>query len=335
MLPNGYYSRWNIPESYSCNEENTVSSKSYPYVPFETASFENPEYYFTDDQINEKINNGTYDLLAVEITCRIATSKFLSEEQIYGYMIIQGICRTREEVTARLEMLLSGGFIRKVVCAVGARVTFEVYTLGFKGSLLGRAADVPFHKALFYVSPKKKIEMGMQALESPEEIRRILQGNQMLINWLRAGVKMQRFGFLECLRMPEGGNNNDLILRTTVAMRLDARNNMLVEVCRRRSEWQSSLINKISRFNRLVSHLDFLNTNSIEAEEIPQLLICCEDMAHTRETYDALYAANIFTMFPHFTPLFTHDQMAGTDPTSIFSYDADGSISFYSLPAAK
>lgn len=335
MLPNGYYSRWNIPETYSCNEENTVSSKSYPYVPFETASFENPEYYFTDDQINEKINNGTYDLLAVEITCRIATSKFLSEEQVYDYMTIQGIVHTREEVAARLELLLFGGFIRKVVCAVGSRVTLEAYTLGFRGSLLGRAAEVPFHKALFYVSPKKKMEMGMQALESPEEIRRILQGNQLLINWLRAGVKLQRFGFLECLRMPEGGSNNDLILRTTVAVRLDARNNLLVEVCRRRSEWQSSLINKISRFNRLVSHPDFLNTNSIDAEEIPQLLICCEDKAHARDTYETLDAANIFTMFPQFSPLFTHDQMTATDPTSVFSYDEDGSISFYSLPAAK
>lgn len=332
MLPNGYFSRWNIPKTYSHRKEHKVYAEAYPYVPFEIAFFENPQYYLTDDQINEKINNGTYDLLAVEITCRIATSKFLSEEQIYDYMTIQGICSTREEVATRLELLLSGGFIRKVVCAVTSRVTLEAYTLGFKGSLLGRSADVPFHKALSYVSPKKKMEMGMQALESPEEIRRILQGNQIILSWLSSSVKMQRFGFLECLRMPEGGNNNDLILRTTAAVRLDARNNLLVEVCRHGSEWQISLINKISRFNRLIMHPEFLNTNSIDAEANPQLLICCEDLTHVKETYEALYEANIFTTYPNFTPLFTYDQMLHSYPTAIFSYSINESVSYYFLP---
>ena len=307
----------------ACHEEETK------YIPFEASFFRKSEGYYTEEEINGFIDSGVLDTLCVQITCLVASGLYLTEPQIRAHLAIRGAVSDPEAVRERIELLLRCNFLRRVECRLRSRVTLECYCTGAAGNAVACAADVYLHRGNGYMSKQKRLQLNKGVVDEPQEIKRVVQANMVILGLLNAGIPMAHYGIRETLRTDDGGTT-DSIVRTIGTLQLDPANHLVLEVVRKDSDWEA-VWSKIDRFSRMIKRPDFLETVTIKMESLPQLVICGEDDTHNRQIHQMLEKRGILAQNPDMTVLYTTDQQVRKDPLAFYAFGESGEKLVFSL----
>ena len=83
--------------------------------------------------------------------------------------------------------------------STGAEHGLKYYELDYFGYQLALEQGVNFHMGNRYVSFSKRREKGMPD-DTACDVKRILVGNQIILNLLMSNTQMQRFGIMETMR---------------------------------------------------------------------------------------------------------------------------------------
>lgn len=335
-MADNFYGIWNTDAEVShpgaadlkaCHEEETC------YVPFETSFFRKPESYFTEEEVNGLIENGGLDAVCVRITCLVASGLYLTESQIRAHLALRGEVCTLEELKKKIDLLLQCNFLRRVECRLRSRVTLACYCTGVQGNAVAKSADVYLHRGNCYMSKQKRLQLNLGIVDEPQEIKRVILANTVILSLLQAGIPMAHYGIRETLRTEDGGIT-DSIVRTTATMQLDRENHLVLEVVRKNSDWET-VWNKIDRFSRMIRRPDFLDQVTIPLEGLPQLVICGEDDTQNRQIHQLLEKRGILTQNPDLTVLYTTDQQIRKDPLEFYAFGEAGEKLFFSLGEAN
>ena len=331
-MADNFYGIWNTDAEVrhpgaadlkACHEDETY------YIPFETSFFRKPDSYLTEEEVNALIESGDLDATCVQITCLVASGLYLTEPQIRAHLALRGEVLTPEELKEKIDLLLRCNFLRRVECCLRSRVTLACYCTGVQGNAVAKSADVHLHRGNCYMSKQKRMQLNKGVVDEPQEIKRVVQANMVILGLLNAGIPMAHYGIRETLRTDDGGIS-DSIVRTIGTMQLDRANHLVLEVIRKDSDWEA-VWSKIDRFSRMIKRPDFLETVTISLEGLPQLIVCGEDDTHNRQIHQMLERRGILAQNPDMTVLYTTDQQVRKDPLEFYAFEETGEKLFFSL----
>lgn len=269
------------------------------------------------------------DMAMVE---EIGRSKYLTSLQIYQYVLLRGFSVKRPGIRNRLKKLMKFRVIREYEMKMPEGVNgLRFYELEHKGFKLARQRGVIFHMGNRYLSYGKKMEMGVT--ETPEDVKRILAGNMIVLGLLMGRAKMEAFGIMETLRplgdMPVA---DGCIIRTAANVKLDEDSILLYEVVRSTTDALEKLADKIQRYYGILKNQDYLNGNHHGYTAFPQLVICGESLEHNRKI-DA-YLRKMGLWSEEDSILYTEDLLSiGGSLKSLYELKEDGAQLWYSIPS--
>ena len=327
------YTKWN-------------DSKNYRRMTIELAEFavpENPifaarddehiehsfvQYYMTDmDELHELLDST--DIAIVEA---IAVSKYLNSLQIFEYITLRGFDVARPRLRKRMLKLMKYRVIQEnEMVSAGAEHGRKYYELDYFGYMLAMESGVIFHMGNRYVSYSKRKEKGMPD-DTPCDVKRILVGNQIILNLLMSNTQMQRFGVMETIRatnLEQAGKS--CMIRTAAYVRIDEDSVLADEVVRDTPDSYEKLMCKIERYYNLVHNESYLASNYHGDSAYPQLIICGESREHNIKIAEYLRENG---MWREEDPvLFTEDLLnMKRSLVSIYALAEDNSQNWYTLP---
>ena len=328
-----YFTKWTDTNTYGFDgpeASKTYNKASLSYKPGERTECIYGGYDYSEDQIHQLIESGKIDEISINMLCRLAASKYLTMTQMSLYSTLQGKALHPAEVKDRVNFLVNCGLIRLYVCKTNDNVSVKAYGISMLGERLARKHGVYVHKGLGFEGVKQRLAKEKAPYEEPENIQRIIQTNHLILTWLKNKVTFERFGFMETVRI-NGAEVADAIVRPTAVVRLDSENTLLVECIRRSPEWKEKLVDKIRRYNILISREDFWYGNNIATTAVPQLVFLGEDKAHNEEIQRELIQAGLFQEYPDFEPLFTYDKLLESHAEYLYTLNY-GEPEWYQLP---
>ncbi len=275
-----------------------------------------------------------YDETDFAIVEEIGRSRYLSSLQIYQFVSLRGCSVSRQGIRQRLNRMLKYRVIREyALTAPETGGSLKVYDLDFKGCRIAQDRGVVFHKGNAYIKGLRLREQGM--MDSPEDIKRILAGNMIVLGNLMNGASCKRFGIMETMRPSQTLEITDgCIIRTAANMLLDDESLLLYEVVRNVPGALSALEDKLKRYYTLVNDSRYLESNYYGYRALPQLVICGESSEHClmidrhlrergliREEDSLLYTEDLF-------------YVQGT-LQNLYELDEKGERTWYCLPALQ
>lgn len=259
----------------------------------------------------------------ITIVETIAASKYLTSLQIFEYITLRGLDVKREKIRKHLLKLMKYRVIQEsMLLQPGCVKGIMYYELNYLGFLLSKNG-IDFHKGIQFT--------GISKSDDPSHIKRILVGNQIILNLLMSNTVMERFGVMETMRpIIEGSVENNLI-RTAVYVRIDENSVLAYDVVRDTEEGYLKILDKVNRYYKLLHNQDYLNSNFHGDQVYPQLIICGESYAHNVKIRKLLKESNLYN--DEDPILFTEDLLnLRQSPVSIYELGEDNKQIWYSLP---
>lgn len=280
----------------------------------------------------EKIT-ALFDDVDYAIVEEIGRSKYLSSLQIYQYVNLRGFSVSREIIRKRLNKMMRHKLIREyAIRKEGTVHNLKLYDLDYKGFFIARNRGVIFHKGNQYLSYRKK--QVTNQFDTPEDVKRILVGNMIVLGHLMNGVSMERFGLMETIRPTRYQDNVEgSIIRTAANVTLDRESILLYEVVRSTPESLERLEDKVARYYHLIHDERYLNADLYGSQErtIPQLVLCGESYEHCVRIEQHLRSKGLIC--EEDTLLYTEDLLHLQRTTqTLYALDAEGRRSWYCLP---
>ena len=128
----------------------------------------------------------------ITIVETIAASKYLTSLQIFEYITLRGLDVKREKLRKHLLKLMKYRVIQEsMLLQPGCVKGIMYYELNYLGFLLSKNG-IDFHKGIQFT--------GISKSDDPSHIKRILVGNQIILNLLMSNTVMERFGVMETMR---------------------------------------------------------------------------------------------------------------------------------------
>ena len=330
------YTKWNDPKSYS-----RMTTELAEFVVPETPIFaardnEHIKHTFvqycmiSEDEIQKLLDDK--DIAIVEA---IAVAKYLNSLQIYEYITLRGFDISRPRLRKRILKLMKYRVIQEnEMVPNGSEHGLKYYELDYYGYMIAVEGGVVFHMGNRYVSYSKRQEKGIPN-DTPCDVKRILIGNQIVLNLLMSNAQMQRFGIMETMRASNlelaGGN---CMFRTAANVRIDETSVLAYEVVRDTPESYEKLIKKLERYYELVHNKEYLASNFHGDTAYPQMIICGESLEHNIKIAKYLKANG---MWREEDPiLFTEDLLnMKRSLVSIYALTEDYTQSWFALPGRK
>lgn len=325
--------KWNKPETYYkgfLNEEKDIVKYNPVFAYCEKESvirYDKKTIFSTND---EGIRKDLYEI-DDEIICQVAASKYLTSLQIYEYISMAGMWCNRPTICRHLHKLVKRQLLQEVeLLSKDKEKGVRVYTLGFWGNQIAYQCGVCLHCGIKYISPKRKREMRLE--DSATDIKKVLVANQICLGLLKSHVMMKRFGIRETTRInTDDSYESGKILRAGLTVRLDENNILAYEVVRRNPEAFGTLGNKVTRYWKIVSDSNYIDSNDFGDRAHPQLIICGEDFEHNKEIFN--YIKGLENYQEDVTILFTEDLLnLNGERKSIYEITDDEKQIWYELP---
>lgn len=259
----------------------------------------------------------------ITIVETIAASKYLTSLQIFEYITLRGLDVKREKLRKHLLKLMKYRVIQEsMLLQPGCVKGIMYYELNYLGFLLSKNG-IDFHKGIQFT--------GISKSDDPSHIKRILVGNQIILNLLMSNTVMERFGVMETMRpIIEGSVENNLI-RTAVYVRIDEDSVLAYDVVRDTEEGYLKILDKVNRYYQLIHNQDYLISNFHHDIVYPQLIICGELYEHNVKILNLLKDSNVYN--DEDPILFTEDLLnLRRSPVSIYELGEDNKQIWYSLP---
>lgn len=327
------YTKWNDPKNYG---RMTAELEEYavPENPiFAARADEHIEHCFVQyhttniEELHELLDST--DIAIVEA---IAVAKYLNSLQIYEYITLRGFDVARPRLRKRILKLMKYRVIQEnEMVSTGCEHGLKYYELDYFGYALAMESGVTFHMGNRYLSYSKRREKGMPD-DTPYDVKRILVGNQIILNLLMSNTQMQRFGVMETMRASDleqaGGS---CMIRTAANVRIDEESVLAYEVVRDTLDSYEKLMSKIERYYNLVHSTSYLASNYHGDTSYPQMIICGESQEHNIKIAEYLRANG---MWREEDPiLFTEDLLnMKRSLVSIYALMEDNSQIWYALP---
>lgn len=284
--------KWNMADTY---QNGFVDSRmallsealSYPYVHCEKVMDARPHFTTSNEQILECI-----DETDRELVCRVAASKYLTAHQTWQYARLSGQAMDEEEVSIRMSGLAEKMVLRSLCLVLPDDVKgIMVYCLDFWGNQVAYNGGVYLHTGIKYISEKTRQEKGYK-IDSPEDVKKVIVGNRILLDLLMRGRLVESFGFLETTSVQSGlPEDKSAIIRTTLSAKCLTGERLLVEVARNNPQSMKGLVDKLFRYEKIVSSGRYVAHNQNGDAKVPRLVVCGESKIHNERIFEAIAAA--------------------------------------------
>lgn len=281
-----------------------------------------------------------YDKIDKEIILRVAMSKFLLADQLHQYLWLSGIRISSGDVCRRLRKLMVLRAISQieVVDEQTEEVKLQCYKLAYWGNKFVYYSGMKLHKGIKYLPYPTARDL--DKLDTPVDIKKTLNANQILLNMLKEKINLQKFGFMETLRpVSEVFDSYENVVAPLVRNQVSAvvetsspKSPVLLsyEVVRKNPEAMEKLVNKMKRFLALKNDWLYPVKNYHEYAKDVIFVICGESEIHNREIQDYLKEQEELTGFNKF--IFTDDIKVNQGDTRLYEIEEDGTITYYKLP---
>ncbi len=330
------YSKWNDPKNYARMTAELAESAISETPIFAAGEDEHIEHSFVQHcmiSVDE-----IYDLLDdtdIAIIEEIAVAKYLNSLQIYEYITLRGYDVTRQRLRRRILKLMKYHVIQEnEMVSFGFEHGLKYYELDYFGHTFAMESGVVFHMGNRYVSYSRRKEKGMSN-NTPCDVKRILVGNQIVLNLLMSNTQMQRFGIMETMRannLEQAGE--DCMIRTAANVRIDEESVLAYEVVRDTPDSYEKLLNKIERYYNLVNNEEYLASNFHGDTAYPQMIICGQSLEHNIKIAEYLRENGLWREEDPI--LFTEDLLnMKRSRVSIYALGEDNTQSWYTLPENK
>ena len=185
-----------------------------------------------------------------------------------------------------------------------------------------------------YMSFSKRREKGVPD-DTACDVKRILVGNQIILNLLMSNTQMQRFGIMETMR----ATNLELagsscMIRTAATVKIDNTSVLAYEVVRDTPDSYEKLMSKLERYYNLIHNEIYLHSNYHGDASYPQMVICGESRDHNIKIAEYLRANGMWS--EENTILFTEDLLnMKRSLVSIYALADDNTQNWYALPERR
>ena len=189
---------------------------------------------------------------------------FVTSLQVCQMLNIAGYDVEHRRVQTIIRKLINKSFLKRIEFFSSdnpdSRSSFRAYTLGYHGMGVLRA------------SGEKAKMQGYLSEQPTENIKKTLATNQLLVSVLRE--KEMSFESLLCLL--EENNSREVIIRPRAVMQIET-DTYLIECVRCEHDWVEDLLERISRYQKVIDRFAYLN---ISLKKKPVLLILAESYEH-------------------------------------------------------
>lgn len=292
------------------------------------------EFFKEDRRYGESINNSEECLnlneLEKEILGLVALRKYLTIPQILD---LERQYRSYFD-EAMLNEVLFGLEKRRVLTRyklISSHVLDGIifYGLNFWGSVKARQEmGLKLHKGICWY-PKKDRQMRGIPKETPADVKRILMGNQILVELKKLGVPMKREGVMETFRTL--GKEDPVLFRSTVNVEINADSILAFDVVRTYSTSYMEAVAKMERYYRLLKDKEYLAHNYHHHKEFPQVIFVVEDENHAKNLKRYMQERGVWNL-DDVTVLFTEDALVmGNVMQSIYELDDRNEKIWYRL----
>ena len=272
--------QWNDPKNYS-RMTSELAELVIPRTPIfaarddEHIEHSSVRHCMTDlDELHNLLDDT--DTAMIE---SIAIGKYLNSLQIYEYITLKGFDVTRQRLWRRILKLMKYRVIQmNEMVSATAENGLRYFELDYWGYTLALERGVVFHMGNRYVPYSKRIEKGIPD-DTPCDVKRILVGNQIVLNLLMSNTQMQRFGIMETLRandLEKAGKS--CLIRTSANVKINEESVLIYDVVRDTPNSYEKLLNKIERYYNLVNNAEYLVSNYHGDTTYPQMIICGESL---------------------------------------------------------
>lgn len=327
------YTKWNDPKTYG---RMTADLAAYAvpensiFVAREDERIEHSrvQYCMTSvDELRELL-----DIIDHAIVEAVAVSKYLNYLQIFEFVTLRGYDTDRTKLRKRILKLMKYRVIQEnEMVSAGAEHGLKYYELDYFGYQLAMEHGVNFHMGNRYVSFSKRREKGMPD-DTACDVKRILVGNQIILNLLMSNTQMERFGIMETMRatdLEQAGSS--CIIRTAANVKIDNASMLAYEVVRDTPDSYEKLMSKLDRYYNLIRNEAYLESNYHGDASYPQMIICGESRDHNVKIAEYLRANGKWR--EENTILFTEDLLnMKRSLVSIYALADDNSQMWYALP---
>ena len=152
----------------------------------------------------------------------------------------------------------------------------------------------------------------------PSNVKKKLVTNQILFAHLKRNA-VEGFEKSKRLAIVDKANDEHVAVRPSLVIQFRDKSSIFYEVVRKSSFWKTELENKLLRYKDMQDNWD-------SSEEMPQLVICCENEEHAKEVYKMVQDIRLRT-------LFTHDLLffGETFNQHLFTMDYKGDILYFKI----
>ena len=233
------------------------------------------------------------------------------------------------ELIARAHMAASGKLFPAFEDLYPAVAPADV-SRALRRFLIAQHRGVLFHKGNRYLSNTKKQELDQ--FDTPEDIKRILVGNMIILANLMNGAACQRFGIMETMRPTQELPITDgCIIRTAANIQLDEESVLLYEVVRSGPHAMRKLADKVGRYYTLINDPRYRENNYYGYKSVPQLIICGERYEHCIKIDQYLRSRGLINKTDNL--LYTEDLFyVQRTLQTLYELDEEGKRTWYSLP---
>ncbi|MBE5954994.1 MAG: hypothetical protein E7253_00920 [Lachnospiraceae bacterium] len=290
--------------------------------------------YVVDQRYGRPINNEECLIMnetQEEIVLLVGARKYLTMEQIQEAERRKG----REISEPELNRILFGLEKRKVLTRykmiIPARAEeFIFYGLNYWGAKKAKKHfGTKFHKGIrWYSRNERKSHKIPEDLSS--DVKRILMGNQILLEMEKAGVPMNRYGVMETFRSLE--QEKPALVRSTVNVEVDETSILAFDVVRTYSTSYLEAVSKMERYYQLLKDKNYLIKNYHNHKEFPQIVFVVENEEHAKMLKKYMQERGVWNL-EDVTVLFTEDNLVMNHVVkSIYELDANNEKIWYELP---
>lgn len=327
------YTKWNNPKTY---ERMTAELAAYtvPETPIfaarddEHIEHSRVQYCMTSvDELRELLDSVDYAIVE-----QIACDKYLNSLQIFEYITLRGYDINRPKLRKRILKLMKYRVIHESeMVSIGAEHGHKYYELDYFGYQIAVESGVNFHMGNRYVSFSKRREKGMPD-DTACNVKRILVGNQIILNLLMSNAQMERFGIMETMRATDLDlAGSSCMIRTAANVKIDNTSVLAYEVVRDTLDSYEKLISKLKRYYNLIHNETYLDSNYHGDTSYPQMIICGESRDHNIKIAEYLRANGMWS--EENTILFTEDLLNMKHSlVSIYALADDYTQNWYALP---
>lgn len=327
------YTKWNDPKTYR-RMTTELAAYSVPEHPIfaarddERIEHSHVQYCMASaDELREFL-----DIVDYAIVEQVACDKYLNSLQIFEYITLRGYDIDRPKLRKRILKLMKYRAIQEnEMVSTGAEHGLKYYELDYFGYQLAVERGVHFHMGNRYMSFSKRREKGLPD-DTASDVKRILVGNQIILNLLMSDTQMQRFGIMETMRATDLDlAGSSCIIRTAANVKIDNTSVLAYEVVRDTPDSYEKLISKLERYYNLIHNETYLASNYHGDVSYPQMIICGESRNHNIKIAEYLKANGMWS--EEDTILFTEDLLnMQRSLVSIYALADDNTQNWYALP---